>query len=468
MDAELRKDLIVNRWVLISPRRGKRPRDYNSATTSLKQQASQHPGPCPFCYQHEDETGPELLAFRNEGCHPNEPCWRVRVVKNKYPAVSSDFPDDYIEHGSDIGIPPIVRSMPGFGSHEVVIETPEHDQVFTSLSVDQICDILRAYRSRVETLRADPRIKYCQIFKNNGNAAGASMVHSHSQIIALPVVPKAPEDEYAGSKAYYEKSGSKCVFCEVIMYTLGEGKVRLIDQSPHLITLAPYAPRFAYETWILPRKHNSNFGSISEDEIRGLAEILKLTLCKMDKAFNYPPFNFMIQMAPLQDSDLAYYHWYIRIVPHLTSIAGFELATGCHINPVSPESAAEFLRGIRLDDEEEDAPHSNGYNNITDITNGTTNHEHPQRVIYMADLGKVQDKNPDAEPQRVIHMADLGKHDPEKLIYMADLGKNNDPERLIYMADLGKHDDPEKLVYMADLGKNDQQPPERLIHMADL
>lgn len=164
MDAELRKDLIVNRWVLISPRRGKRPHDYNSASPSLKQQAASHPGPCAFCYHHENETGPELLAFHHEGCAPNQPCWRVRVVQNKFPAVSTDLtvpaePENFGEDG-------YLRThclLPGFGSHEVVIETPDHDQVFTSLSVDQIIEILRAYQSRIEALREDERYKYCQV-----------------------------------------------------------------------------------------------------------------------------------------------------------------------------------------------------------------------------------------------------------------------------------------------------------------
>jgi UDPglucose--hexose-1-phosphate uridylyltransferase len=449
MDAELRKDLIGNRWVLISPRRGKRPHDYN-AGSNLKDQALQHPGPCAFCYNHENETGPELLSFHHDGCGPNEPCWRVRVVQNKFPAVSSDLP--FAEPGNPLSftLDGELRThccMPGFGSHEVVIETPEHDQVFTHLSVDQISEILRAYKFRIESLRKDPRYKYCQIFKNNGNAAGASMVHSHSQIIALPIVPKAPEDEFIGAKGFYERSGGKCLFCVVVLSHFDEGKVRLIDNSPHFISMAPYAARFAYETWILPKKHNSNFGSISNDEIKGLAEILKLTLCKMDKGFGYPPFNFMLQTGPLQDSNLAYYHWYIRIVPHLTSIAGFELGSGCHINPVAPEHAAEFLRGVDVDDEVKEAPQ------LSDGIIGTTDHDPPQRLINMADLGQNVEKQ-DSESRRLIHLADLDKP-PERLSNMAELG-GNDPKP------------PERLINMAELGENDHQPPLRLIHLADM
>ncbi|KAL2652048.1 hypothetical protein R1flu_020176 [Riccia fluitans] len=340
--SELRSDMIVNRWVIISPRRGARPHDYKN-----DERAKMQPGPCAFCPNHEHETGPETFAIREDG-KLRGPCWRVRVVANKYPAVATDVESSdglcVYSNGVFEGC-----KLPGFGSHEVVVETPDHYKTFTQLPMAQIEDVFKAYQARVTCLSQDKRFKFVQVFKNHGNAAGASMSHSHSQIIALPVVTKSMEEAVAGTKSYFERT-HRCVLCDIIHQDLVTCRDRLVAESPFCIAVCPYAPCFPHETWILPRTHNSNFATVPADQINGAAKMLKTLLLKMEKAFHLPPYNFMLHTALLDDCHVPYYHWYIRIVPHLITVAGFELGSGCYINPVSPEDSAQLLSNTNVDD----------------------------------------------------------------------------------------------------------------------
>ncbi|KAH8956585.1 hypothetical protein BDL97_07G047900 [Sphagnum fallax] len=341
--AELRRDPLVQRWVIISDKRGKRPSDFKRTPSSKEEDIKQ--GPCAFCPGFEEGTGPETFAVR-EGGEPNASDWRVRVIVNKFPAVSQDFPC-----GSVVGEGTVFGEcrLPAFGSHEVVIETPNHDTPFVDLPVSHICDVLKAYQERMKFFRKDSRFKFCQVFKNRGNRAGASMTHSHSQILALPIITHNSEDELHGAKEYYDTNGERCIFCDIVAHET-VSKIRIVDENEQFITLTPYAPRFPYEVWLIPKRHSSNYESVDKDELQSMAAILKLILQKMDVAFSQPPFNYVIQTAPLDPAnwDLPYYHWYLRLVPHLVTLGGFELGSGCYINPVGPEKAAEFLRNIKL------------------------------------------------------------------------------------------------------------------------
>lgn len=333
--SELRKDPIVNKWVLLSAARAKRPSDFKDHP-----QPPPQPGPCPFCPHQEHETGDEVFAWRESAvkCAPD---WRVRVVKNLFPAVSQDSENESVEQEGPLQ----GCSMPGFGSHEVVIETPNHDFKFASLSVENVEEIFKAFQQRIHNFREDKRFKYVQIFKNQGNAAGASMRHSHSQIIALPIIPHDVQHEIDGAKHYYDTT-RECILCDMVQRGISDGR-RLIDCFSDYVVIAPYAPRYPYETWIVPRFHASNFEDASNSQLRSLAIALLSTLRKMDGAFNNASFNYMLHTSPVQDyCTLPYYHWSLRIVPHLIALGGFELASGCHINPVFPEKAAASLRDI--------------------------------------------------------------------------------------------------------------------------
>ncbi len=331
---ELRKDPITGRWVIISTERGKRPTDFGVVEEQKKG------GFCPFCPGNEDKTPPEVLAYRPNGGHENSKGWVVRVVPNKYPALQIE--GDLNRQG--VGM---YDKMNGIGAHEVVIETPEHDKNLDELSVEDITSALYAIRERVLDLRKDERFKYILVFKNHGHAAGASLEHTHTQIIAVPTVPKRAMEELRGSEGYY-KYKERCVFCDIVTQELRDLE-RLVTQNGHYISVEPFAPRFPFETWILPIRHYSSFERIPTELLHPLADILKETLTRISRSLANPPYNLVIHSAPCQDEHYPHYHWHIEIMPKLTKVAGFEWGSGFYINPTSPEEAAKFMRELKLE-----------------------------------------------------------------------------------------------------------------------
>ncbi|KAH7307500.1 hypothetical protein KP509_22G062600 [Ceratopteris richardii] len=341
---ELRKDPVLGKWVVLSEARAKRPSDFKDSSPS----AQPKNGPCPFCQGHEHETGAELFALREGSLIPD---WRVRVVKNIYPAVSmesSDGFDDSVSKEEEVSSPFHGCKVPAMGSHEVVIETPHHSVKFTSLSLKNVEEILSCFRHRMCQLREESRFKYIQVFKNQGKAAGASMEHSHSQIIALPIIPHQIQLEIENTRTYFERK-RRCILCEILKHDIEDGS-RLIDITTDYAVLAPYAPKYPYETWIIPRVHASNFENINDVQMQSLACTLLSTLKKIECLFDDVPFNYMLHSSPVQEyRDVPFYHWTIRIIPHLASLGGFELGSGCHIVPVYPEKSALQLREIKLE-----------------------------------------------------------------------------------------------------------------------
>ncbi len=322
---ELRKDPIVNRWVIISSERGKRPQDF-----STFRKKNNHAS-CPFCEGNEGCTPPEVLAHRSNS--PNLPGWSLRVVPNKYPALADEGHLKPVAEG-------LYEKLNGIGAHEVVIESPDHETELELLSEDQILSSLEAFRERVFALKKNERLQYILIFKNQGASAGASLEHTHTQLIALPIVPEVVNEEIMGCKEHYKKNGS-CIYCDIISQELKDGR-RIVYQNKYFITLVPYAPRFPFEMWLLPRFHEARFEECKHlDE---LAPILKESLLRMRNALNIPPYNFVFHTAPIYGDHLNYYHWHVEIMPKLTKTAGFEQGTGFHINPTIPEEAAKILR----------------------------------------------------------------------------------------------------------------------------
>ena len=330
--SELRKDPIVGRWVIISTERAKRPSDFKPRPAHTKS------GLCPFCPGHEDKTPPEILAYRDNGSAPNSPGWRVRVVPNRFPALSIEGKLDRKGEG-------MFDRMNGIGAHEVIIESPQHDMTFSRLDSKQIEDVLWAFRDRIVDLSKDMRLQYCLIFKNHGEAAGASLDHTHCQLIALPIVPRAVRQELKSAKEYFEYK-ERCVFCDVLAQELSD-ELRIIEQTESFVAFSPYAPRFPFETWILPRVHSSNFEDSQRPEFTDLARILKSTFQRLEKALDMPAYNFVLHTAPVRERNLPHFHWHIEIVPKLTSMGGFEWGSGFYINPTPPEEAAQFLREIK-------------------------------------------------------------------------------------------------------------------------
>ena len=330
---ELRKDPITNRWVIISTERGKRPSDWPALPKARKD------GFCPFCPGNEDKTPPEITAIRPNDSQPNESGWSVRVVPNKFPALQIEGELNRRGEG-------FYDLMNGVGAHEVIIESTSHLAELSDLSVDHIKNVFSIFRQRILDLKNDSRFKYILIFKNYGVSAGASLEHSHSQLIATPIIPKRVIEELDGARKHFELK-ERCIYCDIIRQEIHSGK-RVVVEREDYISVAPFAPRFPYETWLLPTTHYSHFEAIESDEYEGLAIALKETLLRINKALNSPHYNFILHTSPIQEAPLPEYHWHIEIIPKLTKIAGFEWGSGFYINSTPPEDAARNLRELEF------------------------------------------------------------------------------------------------------------------------
>lgn len=332
--AELRKDPIVNRWVIISEERGVRPSDFHMHAQATPSEF------CPFCEGSERFTPAEIFSVRPTSSRPDQPGWTLRVVPNKFPALSSH------ERESDRNGDFLSRE-PGYGHHEVIIETPLHARRPSDLSVAEWATILTAFKQRLLDMRNDPRVKYALIFKNHGALAGATVDHMHSQLIATPIVPLAVDEELRAATEYHRRT-RECVYCHLIQEELSHGH-RLVCHNGSFVSLQAFASRFPCETWILGRKHSSRYEDESEGALTELAGLIRETIIRLDKAAGMPPFNMVLHTAPTgDDSHTGSYHWHFEILPKLTQTAGFEWGSGFFINPMAPEKAAESMRSICL------------------------------------------------------------------------------------------------------------------------
>ena len=328
---ELRRDVVSGRWVIIATERASRPTDFARGREPL---VAADRDRCPFCPGREDQTPPEIYAVRTAGPRDG-PGWRVRGVPNRYPALR-------IEGELQAEGGPLFERMDAVGAHEVIVETPEHDTHLGLLPGDQVVEVLRAYRERYVDLDQDPRFQYATLFRNHGRTAGASLAHPHSQLIALPVIPRRAEEELEVARRYFVEH-ARCLYCDVVSAELQRGE-RVVYENDVFLAYEPYASRFPFETWILPKFHQASFGRLEDEELQELADALRATLYKLHAALDNPPYNFIVHSAPYVPLPEHLYHWHIEIMPRLTSVAGFEWGTGFYINVISPEQAAAFLR----------------------------------------------------------------------------------------------------------------------------
>ncbi len=331
---ELRRDPVVGRWVIISSDRAARPQDFvrtpaKSSPTSL----------CPFCPGQELLTPHEILAYRPHPSEANGPGWSLRVIPNKFPALQVEG-----ELGREgLGI---YDRMNGVGAHEVIIETANHQDVLAELPAKQIEDLLWAYRDRLIDLKKDTRFRYILIFKNHGMSAGATLEHTHSQLIALPIVPTSVTDELNACRSHYREK-ERCLYCDILRQELSDG-TRIVAENPEFVTVTPYAPRFPFEMWILPKRHAAYYEESQRAQFEFLAPILSETLRRMDRVLARPAYNYILHTSPLHEASGPYYHWHVELIPKLTQVAGFEWGTGFYINPVAPEESAKALREVTL------------------------------------------------------------------------------------------------------------------------
>lgn len=331
---EFRRDPITGRWVIIAPERSLRPMALEGAEP--RHRVGLEARVCPFCVGRECDTPNEVYAIREPGTEADSPGWQLRVVPNMFPAVR-EVEGSPVDSG-------LFRSIPGFGKHEVVIESPEHVANPAFLPDDLFRDVFIAYRERVKFFASDPALKYVSVFKNVGAEAGASLGHCHSQIVAMPLVPGEIENELGSSDRRYVQTG-RCVFCELIESELA-AKVRVVDETPNLIAVAAYAARFSHETWVLPKRHASRYEDVSDELAAELAGLMKRLVGALDRVLAEPAYNWYLHAAPLRSAELPHYHWHFEVMPRTARPAGLEWGTGCFVNPVAPETAAEQMRTV--------------------------------------------------------------------------------------------------------------------------
>jgi len=305
--SELRKDYIQNKYVVIAPKRFKRPNVYKTKKLEIKKNKKEQN--CPLCPINVDKVK-DLLTI---GSKNN---WYVKVIKNIFPAVTLD-------------------NNKAYGQQEVIIDTPDHSLEIENLSIKHIVKIFDAYSERTKIISKNKKISYIIIFKNNGGVAGASLEHSHSQIFATNFIPPHLADKSQKQQEYKLKYGT-CVYCDVIKK---ESKgPRVIYQDKNIIAFCPYAPMYNYEAWIMPKRHLDNITLLSQSEKESFAKALKLILSKIN-LLNLP-YNFYFHQV-IHDEDQ---HLYMKIVPRGSVWAGLEIGSGVVINPVDPDEAAKFYR----------------------------------------------------------------------------------------------------------------------------
>ena len=331
---ELRQNFFTKEWVIIATERAKRPEDL--ATHRPVQAVPAFVETCPFCPGNETKTPPEVLRFPADSSGP----WAVRVVPNKFCALSSDAqPTRNLQH--------LRRRIDGFGFHEVIVDSPDHARCMAQLSDAQVANILRAYKQRYNALSLDQRVVHITIFKNHGADAGASLQHPHSQLIATPVIPSQVRHRLFEALRHYDDVG-ECMYCHMMEREV-EDETRIVVKSEHFVAMEVFASATPFATHIFPMRHMASFGDITDIEVADLARVLRTLLAKIYVGLENPDLNFTVRSGPAEYAGARHFHWYVSVIPRLTRIAGFELGSGMFINTVLPEAAAEFLRNVAVD-----------------------------------------------------------------------------------------------------------------------
>lgn len=345
--------IVPSESVLVATARGMRPRKKEEV---VQRDDRAHVETCPFCKGNEEKTPPTIVAF------PDEASWQVRIVENLFPVLG----DDKDESGINFGLQQVIN---GYGRHEVIIDHDNHGISVYQMSEQHLQLLFSAYRKRIaELYEADPRLKYVLVFKNFGPAAGASIPHTHSQIIAMPVVPENVINEVEHSRAYYRKN-NQCVFCSLIdealtyeatIYDRQSGEIRrkinvgqyVIERGERFIAIKPFASRYEWEVHILPLTHQSDFLQCTDDDLQDFARVMKRTMARLEKVIGGAQYNFFLHSVPRAEeyqgcSDS--YHWHLEICPRTSIPTGFELGSGLFVSTISPEDAAKQLRDVEID-----------------------------------------------------------------------------------------------------------------------
>ena len=327
--SELRQDIITGDYVVIATGRAKRPEDFLKNGKGEESRNEIDTEECLFCDPEKSGQEKDVLIYQRP-----DGDWSLRVFPNKFPAFSHDDALKKTGEGPYF-------SMNGFGYHEVIV-TRDHYNHIPFLREEEIAEVFDAYQDRYLDLMNKPGINYVSVFHNHGKEVGASIVHPHSQIMAIPVVSPYVESELRGAELYY-RGNKECAYCVMAEYE-SEHKKRVIFENDEFIAFCPFASRAAFEVWVMPKKHKPYFERIENKEKMKIAEVFKQAMYSICKALNNPPYNFYLHTSPCDGKDYPHYHWHIEILPHTATWAGFELQTGIEISTIQPEVAAEYLR----------------------------------------------------------------------------------------------------------------------------
>lgn len=320
----LRFDATTHDWVIFAPERGQRPRELDVGPPASSTLAS-----CPFC------PGREMAGDETFRLPDGKGGWKVRIIRNRFPALVRN--DRTGHRGSDL-----FQEKGGYGSHEVLIESPEHGTALGDQPLQQVEEVLKGLRDRSRVLAEDPTLAFILAFKNHGEGAGTSMRHPHWQMVAMPVVPRRHRLRHIVAEDYFNRNG-RCLYCDLLEGELAEG-ARIVAANAGFVALSPYASYLPFQVRILPRRHAASFLLVPDLDLPDLAAILRTVLRRLDGALKDPAFNLALNSAPLGDERKQYFMWHIDVLPRLSTPAGFELGSGMSINSVLPEKAAKVLR----------------------------------------------------------------------------------------------------------------------------
>ncbi len=329
---ELRFDPITGRRVLIAEGRAERPSDFATSAT-VAAVARGTATNCPFCRGNEHQTPRELAKLAD-----SEGNWQVRVVPNKFPAVSLEAA---VSHGLQSGLN---QCEPAAGTHEVIIESPRHISDWTELSADALSVVLGVFADRLKHTYEQRQLQSAVIFKNVGVRGGASLEHVHTQLMAFPFVPDILDQELQAAAEYHSRN-EKCLFCEIIASELADRR-RLVHENDHFLAFCAYAGRQPFECWFLPKLHASSFTDLADPA--ALADTLQAVIYRLSGIISPPAYNLILHTAPARDPRSDFFHWHWELIPRSTSLAGLEWGGGVYINSVSPERAARILLEINI------------------------------------------------------------------------------------------------------------------------
>jgi UDPglucose--hexose-1-phosphate uridylyltransferase len=330
--SEIRQNRMTGDWVIVAHERKRRPQQHRAGVSVIDRLPRYDPT-CPFCPGNEQQL-PGIVV---QTAVAEAPGWQVRIVPNKYPVVRPDGLPPH--HAASVGI-----AIEGYGHHEVVIECPRHDADLVTMSDAEIFAVLSACRHRVVALFEKPKIEAVILFRNHGTSSGASLLHPHTQLVALSMVPQWLRLRSEWSQQQYTTS-SRCIICDEMEREQIDG-TRIVEATQSFLALVPFAASVPFEVWLVPKRHQASFTQISESELADLTGVLRMSLQRLNAVHGNVPYNLVVDSACTSEMHMPHIHWRARIVPDLVTLGGFELGTRLPINPSSPEEDAASLRNV--------------------------------------------------------------------------------------------------------------------------